>query len=83
MELSLTIIFGFMVFMVILNKGHLFFFSLSSLLVTAALSVGIGYGIAYFVLALLGPTLKFILIALALLVGVGLLAALLGKGGET
>ncbi|MBQ3134806.1 MAG: hypothetical protein IJB75_03220 [Oscillospiraceae bacterium] len=81
MELSLAIIFGFVVFMIILNDGRLIFFSVSSLLVIAAISFGIGYGMAFFVLELLGPVLKIALIGLALIIGIALLGNLLGKGG--
>ena len=82
MELTLAIIFGFMVFMIILRKGHLYFFSITSLLVTAAISFGVGYGMALFVLSILGPLLKFILVCIALLVGFVLLISFLGKRGE-
>lgn len=82
MEITLAIIFGFMVFMIILNKGHLYFFSTTSLLITAAISFGIGYGIALMVLTILGPLLKFLLAGTALLAGIILLAGFLGKGGK-
>lgn len=82
MEISLAIIFGFMVFMIILNNSHLLFFSLSSLLVIAAISFGIGYGISFFVLELLGPVLKVVLIVLAVIIGIALIGSVLGRGGE-
>ena len=82
MEITLALIFGFMVFMIILNKGHLYFFSITSLLITAAISFGVGYGMALFVLAVLGPLLKIILISIALLVGIVMLIGFFGKGGE-
>lgn len=82
MELTLAIIFGFMVFMIILNKGHLYFFSITSFLITAAISLGIGYGIALFILAVLGPLLKIALIVIGMLVGASLLINFLGKGGS-
>ena len=81
MELTLAIIFGFMVFMIILNKCHLFFFGITSLLIIAAISFGIGYGMAALVIAVFGPLLKIALIALAVLVGGGLLLGFFGKGG--
>ncbi len=46
---ALAIIFAFMVFMIILNKGHLYFFSIFSLLMVAAISLGVGFGMAAFV----------------------------------
>ena len=72
-----------MVFMVILNKSHLWFFGISSLLVIAAISFGIGYGMSYFVIELLGPVLKVVLICLAVIVGILLLIGLVGKGGDS
>lgn len=82
MELTLAIIFGFMVFMIILKKGHLYFFSITSLLITAAISLGVGYGMALFVLSILGPILKIALIIIAVIIGLVLLMGLLGKGGD-
>lgn len=82
MEITLALIFGFMVFMIILNKGHLCFFSITSLLITAAISFGVGYGIALFVLAILGPLFKIILTCGAVLIGIVLLVGFLGKGGS-
>lgn len=81
MEITLALIFGFMVFMIILNKGHLYFFSITSLLITAAISFGVGYGVAVFVLSVLGPLLKGILIAVAVLIGIIMLAGLFKKEG--
>lgn len=54
---ALTIIFGFMIFMLILNKGRILFFNISSLLVIAAISLGVGYGIALFVISIGKPLL--------------------------
>lgn len=82
MEIVLALIFGFMVFMIILTKGHIFFFSITSLLITAALSFGIGYGMALFVLAVLGPLLKTALLCIAVLISIILLISLIRKGGE-
>ena len=82
MELTLAIIFGFMVFTLILNKCHLYFFGITSLLVIAAISFGIGYGIAVFVLAVLGPLLKILLTIVAVIVGLVLLAGIWGKKGR-
>lgn len=38
---AMTIIFGFVVFMVILTKGHLLFINITSLLIIAAISFGV------------------------------------------
>ena len=82
MELTLAIIFGFMVFMIILNKGHLYFFGITSLIITAAISFGVGYGIALLVLAILGHLLKILLVGIAIIVGIALLLGILSKGGS-
>ncbi len=78
MEASLTIIFGFMVFMIILNKGHLFFFGITSMLITAAISLGVGYGIALFVISIGIPLLKILGVVLTIII----VGFLLGKGGQ-
>lgn len=49
---ALTIIFGFMIFILILNKGNLLFVNITSLLIVAAISLGVGYGIALFVISI-------------------------------
>jgi len=60
---ALAIIFGFMIFMLILNKGRLLFVNISSLLIIAAISLGVGYGIATFVGAI-GLPLLFVLVVI-------------------
>lgn len=82
MEIALTVIFGFMIFMIILNKGRICFLSISSLLITLAISLGIGYAITMFVLTLLGSLLNTILIVLAIIVVLILLMNFVKKGGE-
>lgn len=59
---AMTIIFGFMVFMVILTKGHLLFINITSLLIIAAISFGVGYGISLFLMEISGSILKVIII---------------------
>lgn len=59
---AMTIIFGFMVFMVILTKGHLLFINITSLLIIAAISLGVGYGISLFLMEISGSILKVIII---------------------
>ena len=61
MTITLAVIFGFMFFLLILNKGHLFFLSIFSFLAAAAISFGVGYALAVFVVALMGPILKLLL----------------------
>ena len=82
MELGLTVIFAFMIFMIILSKGHVYFFSISSLLTTAAISLGVGYAIAMFVLKILGSLLKVPLTIISIIVVLILLMNLLKKGGK-
>ena len=59
---AMTIIFEFMVFMVILTKGHLLFINITSLLIIAAISFGVGYGISLFLMEISGSILKVIII---------------------
>ena len=69
MTLALTIIFAFMVFMLILKKCNLLFVGIFSLLIIAAISLGVGYGMALLVMSLIGPILKIIVfIAIAIVV---------------
>lgn len=76
---ALTIIFAFMVFMIILNKGHLYFFSIFSLLLVVATSLGVGYGMAYFVCWLFESILQLIPIVI-----IAVIVLLIGfaKGGK-
>ena len=60
MTIVLAVIFGFMVFMLMLNKGHLFFLSIFSFLAAAIISFGVGYALAVCVVALMGPILKIL-----------------------
>lgn len=46
MAVGRTILFGFMAFFLILRKSNLIFFHLSSMLFIAAVSLGVGYGMA-------------------------------------
>lgn len=62
MTLALTIIFAFMVFMLILKKCNLLFVGIFSLLIITAISLGVGYGMALLVMSLIGPLLKILLI---------------------
>lgn len=55
---AMTIIFGFMVFMVILTKGHLLFINITSLLIIAAISFGVGYEISLFLMEISGSIRK-------------------------
>lgn len=82
MTFALALIFGFMVFMLIMRKGNLLFVNITSLLVIAAISFGVGYGMSIFVTSLLGPLLKVLLVVIATLVGAGLLLSLRNKKGK-
>ena len=59
---AMTIIFGFVVFMVFLTKGHLLFINITSLLIITAISFGVGYGISLFLMEISGSILKVIII---------------------
>ena len=82
MVITLAVIFGFMVFMLLLNKGHIVFFGFFSFLIAVALSFGVGYCIAVLVTAMLGPILKGILIVAAIIFGLILLCGILGNRGD-
>lgn len=75
---ALTIIFGFMVFLLILTKGHIVFFGVFSFLMIAAISLGVGYGMAVLVVSLFGPLMKTLFILSAIIVLIALVA---GKTG--
>lgn len=62
MLLALTIIFSFMIFIVFLKNCNILFLGVFSLLVIAAISLGVGYGMALFVMSLAGVFFKLILI---------------------
>ena len=69
MTLALTIIFAFMVFMLILKKCNLLFVGIFSLLIIAAISLGVGYGMALLVMSFIGPLLNILLIvAIAIII---------------
>ncbi len=79
---TLTIIFAFMVFMIILNKGNFFFISGFSMLIAAAISLGVGYGMAMLVVYLMEPLLKIILIIVGVVIVGLLILVLFGKKGD-
>lgn len=64
---ALTIILGFMVFLLILNKGRIIFWSFFSLLMALALSLGVGYGMAVFILEIMGPLCRFLSVILSII----------------
>lgn len=82
MELGLTVIFAFMIFMIILKKGHVYFLSISSLLIMLAISLGIGYAITMVVFTFLGALLNTILIILGVIIILILLMNFTNKGSE-
>ena len=79
MTITLAVIFGFMVFMLMLNKGHLFFLSIFSFLAAATISFGVGYALAVCVVSLMGPILKILLGILGGILGLVLLVGLFTK----
>ena len=82
MTLTLAIIFGFMVFLLILNKANYLFISFGAVMLIAALSFGVGYGVAVFLVNVVGPIIKAIAIVLAVLIGFGMLVGVVGKKEE-
>ena len=79
MTLTLAIIFGFMIFLLIKNKSNFLLIDLGAVLLIAAISFGVGYGMAVFVMNILGPLLKILLTVLAVVIGIGLVIRLGGK----
>ena len=78
---ALAIIFSFMVFMIILSKGHLYFFDIFSLLLVAAISLGVGFGIAAFVGGIFESVVS-IIPAVVIVIGViFVIFILFSKGG--
>ena len=76
MQAALTIIFAFMVFMLILKKCNILFVGAFSMLIIAAIALGVGYGMATLVMSLLGPLLKIIIfVAIAIVVVVFIFGA--------
>lgn len=75
---ALTIIFGFMVFMLIMTKGRIVFFGVFSFLIIAAISLGVGYGMAVLVITLFGPIMKILLILGAIIALIALAAGTAG-----
>lgn len=72
---GLTTIFTLIVFVILMTKCRLLFVGVHSLIVIGAIALGIGYGMAVFVVSCLGP--------LAMILGIGILGfiifAMLGK----
>lgn len=82
MTITLAIIFGFVVFLLILNKANYLFISFGAVMLIAALSFGVGYGVAVFLVNVVGPIIKAIAIVLAVLIGLGMLVGVVGKKEE-
>ena len=71
---GLAIVFGFMVFLIILNKGHVHFFSGFSFIVVAAISLGIGFGVAAVVNAVF-ESMSVVLPVLVVIIIIGVIFA--------
>ena len=82
MTITLAIIFGLMAFLLILNKANYLFISFGAVMLIAALSFGVGYGVAVFLVNVVGPIIKAIAIVLAVLIGLGMLVGVVGKKEE-
>lgn len=79
---ALAIIFSFMIFMIILNKGHLYFFSIFSLLMVVAISLGVGFGIAAFIAWIFESVISIIPTILIIVIILFTLFILISKGGN-
>lgn len=82
MTITLALVFGCMVFILILNKANFLFINFGTLLFLVAVSFGVGYAIAVFLVSVIAPLIKIIAIAAIVVIGVILLAGITGRKGE-
>ena len=64
MTITLALVFGVMLFLLILNKASFLFINLGAILLIAIISFGVGYGIAVFIVDVIWPLIKAVAIAL-------------------
>ncbi len=76
MLLALTIIFSFMIFLVFLNKCNILFLGVFSLIIIAAISLAVGYGMALLVMSLAGFFIKIILVAVVIAIIIAVIAGI-------
>lgn len=82
MTITLALVFGVMLFLLILNKANFLFINFGAILLIAIISFGVGYGIAVFIVDVIWPLIKAVAIALAVLIGIVALIGIVGKKGE-
>ena len=82
MTVTLALVFGVMVFLLILNRANFLFINFGAILLIAIISFGVGYGVAVFIVDVIWPLVKTVAIALAVLIGIAVLVGIVGKKGE-
>lgn len=82
MTITLALVFGVMLFLLILNKANFLFINFGAILLIAIISFGVGYGIAVFIVDVIWPLIKAVAIVLAALIGIVVLIGIVGKKGE-
>lgn len=82
MTITLALVFGVMVFLLILNKANFLFINFGAMLLIAIISFGVGYGVAVFIVDVIWPLIKAVAIALAVLIGIIALIGIVVKKGE-
>ena len=82
MTITLAIVFGVMVFLLILNRANFLFINWGAILLIAAISFGAGYSIAVFIMDIVWPLLKVVVIALAVIIGIAVLIGITSKTEE-
>lgn len=82
MTITLALVFGVMLFLLILNKANFLFINFGAILLIAIISFGVGYGIAVFVVDVVWPLIKVVAIVLVSLIGILVLIGIVGKKGE-
>ena len=82
MTITLALVFGVMLFLLILNKANFLFINFGAILLIAIISFGVGYGIAVFIVDVIWPLIKAVAIALVSLIGILVLLGIVGKKGE-
>lgn len=82
MTITLALVFGLMIFLLILNKANFLFINFGAILLIAIISFGVGYGIAVFIVDAVWPVIKVIAIVMAVLLGIGVLVGIAGNKGD-
>ena len=82
MTITLALIFGVIVFLLILNKANFLFINFGAILLIAVISFGVGYGVATFVVDVIWPVIKVFVTAIAVLVGMIAVIGIVGQKRE-